>query len=104
VSQARQRSANEQFLELGLMLLEDDPLIPWHVQPRHLTSSLMTQLCLESRRRSGYPLHARTLMRLQAWLEALAEGDLVVDYDPDNGFRLVPRDAASDHDIIRRPH
>jgi hypothetical protein len=84
-------------------LLDPDPLIPWDVQPRHLCSHTMTHLCLESRRRAGQPLSPRAQRRLQEWLDALEEENVVVDYDPDRGFRYVERDPTRDHGPVRAP-
>lgn len=87
---------------LARRLVRDDALIPWAVMPEHRWDINLRHLREEARRRAGVPLSDEEASALASWLERLAEENAVVYYDPENGFRLVPR-LPEDTDIVREP-
>lgn len=81
------------------------PLVPWPIDPRHAQAHDLRMLRTEERRRADLPVSEHDAARLATWTQNLAEGDLVVDYEPttDEGFRHVPRRPGVDQDLVRRP-
>lgn len=83
-----------------------DDLIPWVVDAAHARLYIPKMLRLLSQRRTGKEIPEVWARRLDAWLERLDVGRLVVAYyrhDPTGQFwHLVPRDEM-DKDIIRDP-
>lgn len=90
---------------LELRLERSPELIPWKVLPEHQLNYSLAMLRVEGRRRRGETLREVDATRLEAFKEQLAEGDLVVHYDPETeeGFFLVPRRENVDTDMIREP-
>ena len=71
--------------------------LPWRVKAEHLTQYPARMLRLLGRRRAGTELGEDEAERLDAWLEGLAEKDLVVAYAPDfEGFIYVTSDEKDD--------
>lgn len=71
--------------------------LPWKVRGEHLTQYPARMLRLLGRRRAGIQLTTEEGERLDAWLEGLAEKDLVVGYAPDyEGFLYVYADEKYD--------
>jgi hypothetical protein len=89
---------------LARRIIRDDDLIPWAVKEEHRYLHAVMMLRLEARVRAGLAVPAVHAARHRNFMARLAEGNLVVDYDPDSaeGFRLVPREDG-DADVIRRP-
>ena len=81
------------------------PLVPWRIDPHHAGAYTLRMLRTEERRRAGLPVSERDAARLATWTQNLAEGDLVIDYEPttEEGFRYVPRRPGVDLDLVRRP-
>ena len=72
--------------------------IPWRVRADHLTQYPARMLRLLGRRRAGMDLLDEEAQRLDAWLEGLAEKDLVIAYCPDgSGFLYVEADEVADN-------
>ena len=66
--------------------------LPWRVETRHLTEYPARMLRLLGKRRAGGQLTDNENKRLDSWLQALAEANAVVGYDPDcegQGFHYV---------------
>ncbi|WP_263729944.1 hypothetical protein [Cellulomonas sp. SG140] len=86
-------------------IVRDDNLIPWHVLEKHRWSYDLAVLRMEARKRAGATLSPDDERRLELWHQRLAEGDLVLHYDPDTeeGFFYVPRRKGVDLDVIREP-
>ncbi|WP_371671213.1 hypothetical protein OG985_28495 [Streptomyces sp. NBC_00289] len=84
--------------------LRDDSLIPWKIKAEHRHMYPAIMLRVEGRVRADRNNSERDLNRVTSWKEMLAEGNLVVHYDPDteDGFFYVPREDG-DTDLIRRP-
>jgi hypothetical protein len=71
--------------------------LPWRVKGEHLTQYPARMLRLLGRRRAGIDLTDEEQERLDAWLEALAEKQLIVAYCPDlEGFLYVDADEVGD--------
>lgn len=71
--------------------------LPWRVKGEHLTQYPARMLRLLGRRRSGNQLNDDEIERLEAWLEGLADKDLVVAYAPEyTGFIYVHADEVGD--------
>lgn len=71
--------------------------IPWRVRGEHLTQYQARMLRLLGRRRAGIELTDDEENRLDAWLEALAEREIVVAYAPQSGgFLYVEADEIGD--------
>lgn len=71
--------------------------LPWRVRAEHLTQYQARMLRLLGRRRASVELTDDEAQRLDAWLEALAERELVVAYVPDGpGFLYVDADEIDD--------
>ncbi|WP_353707252.1 hypothetical protein ABRQ22_14695 [Cellulosimicrobium sp. ES-005] len=85
-------------------LVRDEALIPWRVAPEHRWAYPLALLRIEARRRAGAEISANDEGRLARFKETLADGDLVVHYDPDTeeGFFLIPREPG-DKDMIHEP-
>lgn len=79
-------------------------LVPWEVNPRHLSQFYLEMLRCEEKRRQGVRLGAHEARRLTEWIAYLGDLNAVVAYDPGNpdGFALVPR-SEGDDDLIHRP-
>ncbi len=85
-------------------ITRDDDLIPWFVTEKHRWAYPLAMLRVEARRRAGREIRDVDLARLTPWKQDLAEGGLVVHYDPDTeqGFFYVPA-RSEDTDLIRVP-
>jgi len=70
--------------------------LPWKVKADHLTEYPARMLRLLGRRRADIELTAEEDGRLDAWMEALEERDLVVAYSPEAGFLYVDNDEKGD--------
>lgn len=71
--------------------------IPWKVKAEHLTQYPARMLRLLGRRRQDIELSVDEESRLDAWLDALEEREIVVCYAPDNGgFIYVDADEVQD--------
>jgi hypothetical protein len=70
--------------------------LPWKVRADHLTEYPARMLRLLGRRRAGVELSGDEDGRLDAWLEALEERELVVAYSPERGFLYVDSDEIGD--------
>lgn len=71
--------------------------LPWKVRADHLTQYPARMLRLLGRVRSGIELTEEEQERLDAWLDALEEKDLVVAYAPEyKGFIYVEADEIRD--------
>lgn len=71
--------------------------IPWKVRAEHLTQYPARMLRLLGRRRQDIELTDDEENRLDAWLDALEEREIVVCYAPDNGgFIYVDADEVHD--------
>jgi hypothetical protein len=73
--------------------------IPWRVRVDHAKSYPVRMLRYLGRRQQGLPLTDKEEKLLDAWLQSMAEENLVTAYDPDDdlGFHYV--DASfKDHD------
>lgn len=77
-------------------------LIPWQVEPAHRFAYPLSILRWEAQVREGRALSPSQAMKHASFMGALKRDDQVIDYDPVQGFRLVPR-VPSDEDVIRRP-
>ena len=84
---------------------QDDELIPWAIEPQHRWAYAVSMLRAEARKRAGAPLPDHDASRLASWLDNLAEGDLVVHYEPatPEGFHYVERRPGVDTDLVREP-
>jgi hypothetical protein len=85
-------------------IVMDPALIPWRVKDEHHGSHTVHMLRAEARARAGKALAPVEQGRLASFRRMLADGDLVVHYEPDSeeGWFLVPREPG-DTDIIRHP-
>lgn len=85
-------------------ITRDDNLIPWLVKEKHRWEYPVAMLRAEGRRRAGRKIRAQDEARLPSFKRKLAEGGLVVHYDPDTeeGFFYVPA-RPEDTDLIRVP-
>lgn len=66
--------------------------LPWRVETRHLTEYPASMLRLLGKQRAGGTLTDNEQQRLASWLQALAEANAVVGYDPDcegQGFHYI---------------
>lgn len=90
---------------LDRRITRDGDLIPWKVADQHRHVYPLAMLRVEARRREGRTLRASDAERLTGWKAQLAEGDLVVHYEPstEEGFFYVPRRPGVDRDYIREP-
>jgi hypothetical protein len=71
--------------------------LPWKVKAEHLTQYPARMLRLLGRRRSGVELTEEEYERLEAWMVALEDKNLVVGYAPEgNGFIYVVADEKND--------
>jgi hypothetical protein len=71
--------------------------LPWRVKAEHLTQYPARMLRLLGRRRGGLELLDDETARLDAWLENLADNELVIAYCPDGGgFLYVDADEVGD--------
>lgn len=71
--------------------------LPWRVKAEHLTQYQARMLRLLGRRGAGVELSDEEAQRLDAWLDSLAERELVVAYAPDGGgFLYVDADEVDD--------
>lgn len=71
--------------------------LPWRVRAEHLTQYPARMLRLLGRRRAGVELTDDEESRLDAWLDALEEKEIVVAYAPDTeGFIYVDADEKGD--------
>jgi hypothetical protein len=82
--------------------VQDHELMPWRLNPEHQMSYVAVMLRAEARRRAGAELAGDYLSRVTSWVSGLRERGVVIDYDPVDGFREVPR-CDDDVDIIRAP-
>lgn len=79
-------------------------LIPWRVAVEHSTDYAAQMLRTEGRVRRGTEASKYQLGRLASWKRnKLRGGELVVDYNPVDGFTYVPRREGVDTDLIRIP-
>lgn len=71
--------------------------LPWKVKSDHITQYPARMLRLLGRRRAGIKLNEDETDRLDAWLDSIAEKNLVVAYVPDgDGFIYVEADERHD--------
>jgi hypothetical protein len=70
--------------------------LPWKVKADHLTEYPARMLRLLGRRRAEGELTDDEDARLDAWLEALEEREIVVAYSPERGFLYVDADEIGD--------
>lgn len=71
--------------------------LPWRVKAEHLTQYPARMLRLLGRRRAEMELTVDEDSRLDAWLEALEDREIVVAYAPDgDGFIYVEADEVND--------
>ena len=74
-----------------------DQEIPWRVRVEHMTEYPARMLRLLGRRRAGLELTQHEADRLDSWLDALSERNLVVGYCPEQiGFLYVTADEVGD--------
>ncbi|HLP97641.1 MAG TPA: hypothetical protein VK149_04270 [Sideroxyarcus sp.] len=71
--------------------------IPWRVKAEHLTQYQARMLRLLGRRRADVELTGEEDGRLDAWLEAVEEREIVVAYSPERGFIYVDADERGDN-------
>ena len=81
----------------------DDRLIPWAVEPEHRYDKNVRCLRIEARLQAGEEIGPSDFRLWRAWRQRLEAGDLVVHYDPEDGFMLVPRREGIDLGFIREP-
>lgn len=73
--------------------------LPWRIKADHMTQYAARMLRLLGRRRAEGELTEDEDSRLDAWLEALEEREIVVAYCPDGpGFLYVDADEKGDND------
>lgn len=82
--------------------IRNSDLIPWEVSVEHRWAHEVMMLRAEARVRAGEPLAGRAVGKHASFTRKLKEQNLVVSYNQEDGFRLVPR-VAGDRDIIREP-
>jgi hypothetical protein len=83
--------------------MRHNDLIPWKVETEHKMAQPAAMLRIISSLRAGRPVKNDAKRRDGEAFEAmLRETNQVVAYDPEAGFRLVPR-LPEDDDIIRKP-
>jgi hypothetical protein len=82
--------------------VQNDDLMPWGVRREHVHANLAFLLRTEARRRAGKDLRPAHLREVTSFVARLEREGLVVDYNPDHGFYLVPR-KPDDNDIARKP-
>lgn len=70
--------------------------LPWKVKADHLTEYPARMLRLLGRRRAGIEMTADEDSRLDAWLDALEEREIVVAYSREQGFLYVDSDEIGD--------
>lgn len=70
--------------------------LPWKVKADHLTEYPARMLRLLGRRRADIELNVEEDGRLDAWLEALEEREIVVAYSSERGFLYVDADEIGD--------
>ena len=81
----------------------DDRLIPWAVAPEHRDRMDLVMLRTEGRLRAGLPVIKERYDQLRTWRRDLEDVDMVIHYEPDDGFTWVPRRPGVDRDLIREP-
>ena len=65
--------------------------IPWTVRIKHQRAYQAKMLRLLGRSRTGLSLSEDERKRLRSWMQKMATQDLVVAYDPDQGFGYTQR-------------
>lgn len=78
-------------------------LMPWALEPEHRRALDARALRVEARLRAGKDVSEHSFRLWRAWRKRLDESGAVVDYDPVEGFRHVPRREGVDKDLIRVP-
>lgn len=89
---------------LGRRWARHDELVPWKIAKDHEYAYPLAMLRVEGRIREGLDVSDASRTRCENFKKMLAEGGLVVHYDPDtdDGFFYVPR-ADGDTDLIHEP-
>lgn len=70
--------------------------IPWVVKSQHAMSYPARMLRDLGRIRAGNPLPAEEKERFDSWWKYIVDEDVVVCYDPDNGFFYAPNELPGD--------
>lgn len=78
-------------------------VLPWAVSMEHDEDPVCELLVAEARRRRGKQLPAEIVQGLDGWIAVLREERLVVAYDREEGFSVVPAREGIDLDIVREP-
>lgn len=79
--------------------------IPWTpIKLEHRQDYLARMLRAAHRREQGMTSSSFWESRLDGFLRAMEDGGWVVDYDPDEGFKKVPRRLGVDQGLVREPH
>jgi hypothetical protein len=87
-------------------------ILPWEIADEHKTVAIMERFRAIVKQKKGAKLRPEEETRLVQWLRDLEANGLVVSYHKDappnsasskGGFFYVPKDAAQDDWIIRRP-
>ena len=87
-------------------------ILPWDIAEAHKATAIMERFRSIVKQTKGAPLRPDEEQLLQRWLRDLEANELVVAYHPEapansasskGGFYYVPKDAAQDEWIIRRP-
>jgi len=85
-------------------IVRDDELIPWAVREEHRWAYPLQMLRLEARHRAtGEPVRSVDRVRHENFMALLKADNVVVDYDPETGFHLVPREPQDGDLPVRRP-
>jgi len=78
--------------------------VPWSpISPEHRQDYLARMLRAAHRREQGLKSSSIWEARLDGFLKSMDEGGWVVDYDPIEGFRRVPRRLGVDKGLVREP-
>ncbi|MDN4612310.1 hypothetical protein [Arthrobacter burdickii] len=86
-------------------------ILPWDVAAHHKTTAVMERFRTISKQQNGLDTSPVEERLLEAWLQGLADNDVVVNYHPDappndassrGGFYYVPRQPR-DKWILRAP-
>ncbi len=77
--------------------------VPWTIAVEHSYHYLVERLHDLARRELGQPLTDKATRQLDAWLVRMAQLDVVVDYNREDGFHLVRRRPEDGDGYIRKP-
>jgi hypothetical protein len=86
-------------------------IVPWNIHPMHRSTAIVQRFRALMRQNRGEILNPTEKHLLDTWLQAMKDGDVVLDYHPEappnaasrkGGFFYVPREP-QDEGFIRMP-